>query len=342
MIEEELREAFARHEEQAPPLDPLRRAIDVLAARRRRRRTATRTGVTAVVAALALALPVQLWRGELPVPERVGIGTASPVAPSGPLNLLLLGLDRRGTMTDSRADTIMLVHLPADGSQAYLVSFERDLATDIPGVGKTKINASYTHGGAAGARQAVERLTGVRANAVAEVEFSALRSVTDALGGLPVCLPQRVTSQHTGEVFAAGCRGYSGAQVADLVRQRRNLPQGAHDRDRIGQRVLLGLARKAGDRALLSDFGLVSKLVSTPGITLHSGDLSLLGLAMRLDRVEAAGIVGISQPTLNGAMSGGVYYELPDAEATPLLFAALRDDTMHAFVAARPDWVLQE
>lgn len=344
MIEEELRDAFARHEEQAPPLDPLRRAIDALAARRRRRRTATRTGAAAVAVALALAVPVQLWRGGLPESVELAIGVAAQeAAPEGALNLLLLGLDQRGDMKDARSDTIMLVHLPADGSAAYLVSIERDVAVEIPGEGRVKINGAYTVGGAQGARQAVERLTGVQVDAVAEVKFSALRSVTDALGGLPVCLPQRVTSRHTGEVFPAGCQGYTGTQVADLVRQRWDgLPHGAYDRDRIGQRVLLGLVKKAGDKAVLSDFGMVSRLVGTPGITLHTGDLSLLGLVVRLDRVEAAGLVGVSQPTFRPVDHGGFPFEQLDPQVAPRLFAALRDDTMGEFVLLHPDWVLQE
>ncbi|MFC7245477.1 LCP family protein [Catellatospora aurea] len=343
MIEEELlRDAFARHEEQAPPLDPLRRAIDALATRRRRRRTATRTGAAVVAVAIALAVPVQLWRGGV-ADYVAAIEVESPVAaPEGPLNLLLLGLDRRGAMTDSRTDTIMLVHLPADGSAAYLVSFPRDLATDVPGAGRTKINGAYALGGVDGARQAVERLTGVRADAVAEVEFSALGPVTEALGGLPVCLPEAVRSEHTGRTYPKGCRDYSGTQVADLLRQRKTMPHGSYDRDRLGQRVLLGLAKKAGELALLRDAGTVSRLAGTPGITLHTGDLSLLGLALRLDRVEAAHIIGISQPTFYSEKSGGVWYERLDPKVAPGLFAALQGDTMGEFVPLHPDWVLQE
>ncbi|GAB4056217.1 LCP family protein [Catellatospora paridis] len=345
MIEEELRGAFARHEEQAPALEPLRRAIDALAARRRRRRTATRTGAAAVVVALALALPVQLWRGELTLPAQLG-GTGIPVAvPQGPLNLLLLGLDEGGpnSTNRSRADTYMLIHLPADGSQAYLVSIERDVITDTPGMGKIKIAGTYALGGAEGARQAVEQLTGVRADAVAEVKLSAMQSVTDALGGLSVCLPETVKSSHTGKAYPAGCRKYSGTQVVDLARQRRNLPNGAYDRDRIVQRVLLALAKEASDRALLSNIGLVNQLVGTPGITLHTGDLSVLGLAVRLDRVEAAGIIGVSQPTfLSLQLGNGEIVEQLDPKVAPDLSAALRDGTMNDFVSKHPSWVLQE
>ncbi|MEV4417707.1 LCP family protein [Catellatospora sp. NPDC049609] len=340
MIEDELRDAFARHEAQAPALEPLRRAIDVLAGRRRRRRAVTRAGAAAVVAALAVALPVQVWRGKgadvlVPLIESV-----APVAvPEGPLNLLLLGLDQRGTLADSRADTIMLVHLPADGGRAYLFSINRDVVVDIPGEGRERISATYYYSGAEGTRKAVEKLTGLRVDAVATVKFTALRSVTDALGKVPVCLPDPVTSDHTGTVFPRGCRDYSGRDVDDLIRQRKHLPHGGYDRDRIGQRVVLGLARKAGQLDILRDAGAVRRLAATPGVTVDVGGLDLLGLALRLDGTTPDMITGIGQPTWNSTPTGG---ERLDPKVAPELFAALREGTMEAFVSAHPDWVLQE
>ncbi|WP_144123242.1 LCP family protein [Catellatospora sichuanensis] len=345
MIEEELREAFARHEVQAPALDPLRRAIDTLAARRRRRRMKTRTGAAAVLAVLALASPVQLWRsgapGEVIDPA---IATLAPVvAPEGALNLLLLGLDQHAGRPDARADTIMLIHVPAVGGNAYLISFERDLLVDVPGEGRSKINGTYHLGGAIGTKQAVERLTGVRIDAVAEVKFGAVRSIADALGGVPVCLPERVKSHHTGVIYPAGCRTYRGAEATDLLRQRFGMSNGAYDRDRVGQRVVRGLAQKAGELDLLRDAETLTRLVRTPGLRLHTGDLSLLGLALRLDRIEWSDIIGISQPTfrqrtVNDLTAG----EHLDPVVAPKLFAALRADTLDAFVLTHPDWVLPQ
>jgi len=43
---------------------------------------------------------------------------------------------------DPGSDTIMLVHLPADGGQAVLVSIPRDSYVPIPGHGVNKINAA--------------------------------------------------------------------------------------------------------------------------------------------------------------------------------------------------------
>ena len=88
-------------------------------------------------------------------------------------NWLLVGSDRRAdqgtTGQDAeeplwrygaqRADTIMLVHLPADRKRIYLVSFPRD-ATTIQGHGNAKLNAAFSFGGPPLLIATMERLTG--------------------------------------------------------------------------------------------------------------------------------------------------------------------------------------
>ncbi|MBV1852114.1 LCP family protein [Catellatospora tritici] len=343
MIEEELRAVFRAHEEQTPELEPLRKAIDTETGRRRRRRTAVRTSLAGALAALVIAVPVTLWRGAdvLPGPVTGLTGFAEPSAepvPSGALNLLLLGLDQIGVMPDARADTVALLHLPADGHGAYLVALPRDLAVDIPGHGRHRLNAAYTYGGTELARRTVEQATGVRVDAVATVKLSSVRSIVDDLGGVPVCLPTSVKSRHTGHVYPAGCRDLSGGEAADLLRQRGNgVPDGAYGRDRNGQRVLLGLAQRAAELNLLLDAGKLRGLLGTPGVGLDTGGMSLLGLAMRLERVDRTEIVGITQP---GFRADGHGRELLDEQVGPQLLAALRQDGMAAFAAGHPDWLL--
>src|SRR3712207_7998092 len=43
-------------------------------------------------------------------------------------------------------DTMILVHIPADGSRASFVSFPRDSYVEIPGYGMEKLNAAYAYG----------------------------------------------------------------------------------------------------------------------------------------------------------------------------------------------------
>ncbi len=73
---------------------------------------------------------------------------------SGPINFLLLGMDQRlGSNDLIRADTIIIVHIPADHQTAYLVSLPRDAEVQIPAYPDTgfrgeltKINAAFAFG----------------------------------------------------------------------------------------------------------------------------------------------------------------------------------------------------
>jgi anionic cell wall polymer biosynthesis LytR-Cps2A-Psr (LCP) family protein len=75
------------------------------------------------------------------------------------MNLLLVGNDSRANLTEDQlaslnagtdsginTDTMILVHVPADGSRASFVSFPRDSYVQIPGYGKDKLNAAYAYG----------------------------------------------------------------------------------------------------------------------------------------------------------------------------------------------------
>ena len=75
------------------------------------------------------------------------------------MNLLLVGNDSRANLTQEQmaslnagtdsginTDTMILVHIPADGSRASFVSFPRDSYVEIPGYGMEKLNAAYAYG----------------------------------------------------------------------------------------------------------------------------------------------------------------------------------------------------
>ncbi len=78
-----------------------------------------------------------------------------------------------GDLGNGRTDTILVVHIPALGSDAptTMVSIPRDSYVDIPGYGKDKINAAFAEGGAPLLAQTVEQATGLRLDHYAEVGF---------------------------------------------------------------------------------------------------------------------------------------------------------------------------
>ncbi|MGH2631349.1 MAG: LCP family protein [Actinomycetota bacterium] len=173
-------------------------------------------------------------------------------APTGPCiddvcNYLLLGSDSRAGLTaeereqfgtdqqiggENRADTIMLVHTDPALEKAIILSFPRDLAVQIPGVGEDKINASFAGGidggGPALVAATVHRLTGLKINHVLYVDLAGFQGVIDTLGGVDMCIPSenvntpdgRIVDELTALDVQPGCQRLPGDQALAYVRTR--------------------------------------------------------------------------------------------------------------------------
>ena len=64
---------------------------------------------------------------------------------------------RAGRETATNTDTILLIRIPNNGSSATAISIPRDAYVDVPGIGKSKINAAYGATKEKVRRTAVER-----------------------------------------------------------------------------------------------------------------------------------------------------------------------------------------
>jgi LCP family protein required for cell wall assembly len=138
--------------------------------------------------------------------------------------MLLVGIDERSTIADgARADSIILLHIPATHDRAYLMSIPRDsrvpvpafAATNYPG-GWEKITDAFDYGfGADGSRargmqllsQTVTNLTGLRFDGAALVNFAGFQQVVDAVGGIDMCVDEEVVSVHIGWNIKTGKEG---------------------------------------------------------------------------------------------------------------------------------------
>ncbi|MFG1867755.1 LCP family protein [Micromonospora arborensis] len=345
MIEDDLRAAFVRHEPLTPSTGPLRAAIDRLAATRRRRRQRFQAaGVTlALLAALGVGVP-QLR------PERPAEDSLPSVQPADPLNVLLVGVDGFGEEPPYRlADSILLVHIPADRSRPYLISLPRDLEVSVPGRGTDKLSSAFFTGATeprpdldAGydlTRRVVADLTGVRVDAGAVLTFTGLRRITEAVDGVEVCLPNEVRSSHSRRVFPAGCQRLDGAASVDLLRQRRYLPDGAFDRDRNAQRYVAGLIRRAVAQDVLSNPVRLTALLSAAGegLTIDDDGLPLTRLLRVLPELKSVEPVGLSLPV--GPLTGNAWRVRLDPKQSPAFLAALSEDRLAQWVAQHPEKV---
>jgi polyisoprenyl-teichoic acid--peptidoglycan teichoic acid transferase len=160
-----------------------------------------------------------------------------PPASGEPLNVLILGVDRRpseGEGASSRSDTIMLAQVSPGSGRIELLSVPRDLLVEIePGV-EDRINTAYTYGGVEQAKAVMEGLTGVPIDAHAIIDFQGFEDVIDAMGGVEVDVADEIPPKYkiqdgpqtlNGEqaLFFARYRGTSGGDLDRIERQQQLL-----------------------------------------------------------------------------------------------------------------------
>ena len=125
-----------------------------------------------------------------------------------------------GHALDQLSDTIMLLHVPANGGRPTLVSIPRDSYVTIPGYGLNKINAAFAFGGAKLLVQTVQNATGLRVNHYMGVGYLGMSNVVNAVGGVTLCLPGRFDDWKAGLHLRRGCHTLSGAQAVGFLRSR--------------------------------------------------------------------------------------------------------------------------
>ncbi len=281
------------------------------------------------------------------------------------MNLLLVGNDSRAALTPEQlaelnagvdsginTDTMILVHVPADGSSASFVSFPRDSYVEIPGHGTDKLNAAYAYGYGevdgsetekqAGGAQLLIRtlslLTGLRIDHYAEVDLLGFFELTSVVGGVEVNLCYAVDdSEYSGAVFPAGEQTISGAEALAFVRQRHGvrpdgsaaLPRGDLDRIVRQQVFIGGVLRKMLSQDVLLDLGKQRELVRAASESLTiDRDLVLLDLAQQMQSVTAGDIEFQTVPVAGDDRDeqGRYILRLADEDTLRAFFAQLSDE----------------
>jgi len=177
--------------------------------------------------------------------------TAGEKAPSiaayeGGFNILIVGSDvcEDDSGCDGRGsaelnDVTMLVHVSADQTNATAVSFPRDLVVPVPACPKADgsgdysamsarpINETLSYGGLACTVLTVQELTGLDIQFAGLIKFSGVIAMSDAVGGVPVCVSGPVVDKYSGlNLPEAGTYTLSGAQALSFLRTRHGVGDG--------------------------------------------------------------------------------------------------------------------
>ncbi|HEY1013421.1 MAG TPA: LCP family protein, partial [Herpetosiphonaceae bacterium] len=280
-----------------------------------------------------------------PAPTAVPVPTATPAAPLRPINVLLLGLDRRPGETEiSRSDSLMIIHIDPLSPSLALLSLPRDLWVTLPGTEQwVKINAAYSHGeeaggpagGAQAAKATIEQVIAQPIDYTLVTTFEGMIGMVDAIGGIDINVPQALvdTSFPNFDYSTMTAQFEAGPQPMDgfwaLVYSRTRHPDSDFQRIRRQQLVLLAMfARLQG----LADAGQPPELATLAARLQGSFEYSdldpaeALRLAGALDGLDLAGVrreaidlrYGAETSTIDGA-----YIIMPDTAAIQRVAAEL-------------------
>jgi LCP family protein required for cell wall assembly len=217
-----------------------------------------------------------------------------------PLNILVLGSQTRdgqhgrhlgGASKDGTdlSDTAFLVHLSANRRWSEVVSIPRDLevarpscasrfnpSVTVPGSSQDMFDAAMNYGGPACAVATVEQMADVRVDHFVELTFNAFEALTDAVGGVTVCIPPPGINDpnYSGLVMSAGLHTVSGNVALEFIRDRHGLSLGMDtQRIQMQQMFMTSLFAKLTSNGTLEDPLTLYRIANavTSNITVDTG-----------------------------------------------------------------------
>ncbi|MGZ4482978.1 MAG: LCP family protein [Nocardioidaceae bacterium] len=245
-----------------------------------------------------VAVPLWAWTQIHKAPDDPG--GARPADQPG-TTYLLVGSDSRAGLTrhqelslgtgkgsGRRTDTIMLMHTGAGPNM--LMSIPRDSIVDIPGHGRTKVNAAFAYGGPKLLIKTLESETGIRIDDYVEIGFAGFVDVVDAVGGIQICPKTAMKDPKANLDVKAGCQQADGKTALGYARSRDVSRLGDIDRARHQREVVSAVGSKAVSPMSvlnpvryfrLADAGTKSLIVGK-----HTGMLATLKFAWAMTHVN--------------------------------------------------------
>ncbi|MEU2377256.1 LCP family protein [Streptomyces misionensis] len=271
-----------------------------------------------------------------------------------PINILVMGSDGRtsaadcklgggcaktGVQSGSNADVEMVLHISADRSNATVMSIPRDTMTQVPAC-KNNENGQSTPGyygqinsalqyGPACQVATVHQLTGITIDHFVKLDFSGVVKMSDAVGGVPVCVSDDVYDTYSHLKLSKGTHTLKGVAALEFVRSRHGFGDGSDLGRTISQHIFLSaMIRKFKSAGTLTDptavYGLAD--AATKALTVDDGLGSvkkLIALASDVNKVPTKRITFTTMQTGADPNNGNRVVVAAGAKA---LFATIAND----------------
>ncbi len=258
-----------------------------------------------------------------------GTSTPLPEVPNidafeGGFNLLVVGADNDpaqgndfGLREVTLNDVNMLLHVSEDHSSAVVVSFPRDLIIPHPSctdpttrevaepLRAQPLNIAFERGGLSCVVATISQLTGLDIEYAALMSFASVVKMTDAVGGVPVCLTAPINDPRSDLDLPAGTSVISGETALAFLRTRHGVGDGS-DLSRIAsqQQYISSLLRTIKSDDTLTD---VTKLYSLAQVAAKNVNLStslvnltrMVAMARTLQTIDLDALNLIQYPVMD-------------------------------------------
>ena len=271
-----------------------------------------------VAALLSVAVLALMAVGWTTVRQLQNLGSSSAISENAPKsadgsqNILVMGLTTRldqngqplppavqdalhagdGSRGGYNTNTMIVVHVPNDGSRAEAVSVPRDdevtFVDDPLGQHTGKLKEAYglakeqrqeelyrqgerdqatleqqsREAGRASTIHNVEHLLNITIDHFAEISLAGFYDLATQLGGIDVCLNHATSDTNAGANFRQGVQHLDGAQALAFVRQRDNLPNNDLDRTHRQQAFLAAVTTKLKGQGVFGSLGKMQDLLT--------------------------------------------------------------------------------
>lgn len=287
--------------------------------------------------------------------EAVVVENQPPVPPdigeiAGGVNMMVVGIDEceeelkdlfgdrcSGDDSDTQLNDVnILMHISDAPRRVTVVSFPRDLVFDAPGCARTEggrwdggfvqINELYSIGGLSCVMTAISDMSEQQIPFGAMVTFGGVIDITNAIGGVEVCLASPMRDSNTGIDWPAGPRTIQGIEALQFLRTRYGV--GGSDLARVSnqQQYMSRLARKLVSEEVLTNPSTLYRLASTslrsvtPTETL-TNPLTLVQVALAVKDVPFEDIVFVQYPSVTASFDANRVE--PNYTAAQVLWDAL-------------------
>ena len=297
----------------------------------------------------------------------------------GPLNFLMIGSDMRDDWDKAHSDSIMILHINKDLTDADIISIPRDLYVTIQECGDlytspcdTKINDAFAAGGnsakesVANLATTVTDLTGVKFDGAAMVNFQGFTDIVGELGSVELCLPFEMEVRHAknedyplgpsgGRMYPEGCDEYNKDDTLAIVRESYSYgPEtpgwteewGISDfgRQNMQQHFIKQLLKKVKEEGYISNPAKVGTLIEAVGdqMLLDLGGHSIVDFAFAMRGIDPSSLSTLRIPSEAAEIDGTSFVMTQPGEqerAAEALYKSIREDDLDTWIAKNPDWL---